>query len=742
MNLTGDDPILSEQVSERLRDWNATLIGQLEDALKADPRDTQAAIDLTWCHLQNDDHALALEVAQTIDRDSADAFDYHNLLGKLYHRLERFAESAEHLGQVVAILRTMEPDGTEKTAKRIRRLPEMLQIWGNGLMQVGEKERAVAAFEEAMALAPDDPKVLTLMGNIHYSTGEYEKALAVLEHIIAVSPGSRFAYLMQALCLYKLRRDREAFDAVNRALSFIGGDLTVYLLKMQILLRNGAYEEVHEILDFLEEAGAPEDLSTEFIRAQLIEVEQNDPNAAFLRYQAIARKLEDGDNMLEPAELYYRMAMVMREKMDERKENDRQILLDMVEKGLKQDAWHADSLRYKAWLLKNSGKLPEAIEMFRNMNTPMAKRELADLYFEDQDTYGALALAAYEELLEARQTPELCFYAANCALNLGDHAKSEHYSRLALELDPDDIDSLRNLALLEEYRGNQEQALEYINRSAQCMWNAERCYDWLIFHQVKVLSRLNRPQDALNVVDDAMTRGNLNGFEMKFNICCQFGLWDQAEQVLAQWQAARRGDPEQVKAQGRLHLLRGRMLKATFAFGKVKHQMSREEELDLRIQLSELEANHKRVLELLRQKQTQGGDGSHLLVNLALTLRWKGDWEAAKEAAREGLKIVDQELSRPSGDAPLYRTRRSIFLAILGRVEEARAELALARSLPLCRQCTYCTCKDADIYDAYIEEIIGNRQKATELHLAGQKNWPDELDFHSGVTRLKKNKKG
>ena len=742
MNLTGDDPILAEQISDRLKEWNITLIGQLEDTLKDNPGDHQAAIDLAWCHLQNDRHDLALEVAETIDPSCADPFDYHNLLGKLHHRTERFEASAEHMGKVVAILRTMEPDGTEKTAKRLRRLPEMLQIWGNCLMQIGQKERAVAAFEEAMTLAPDDPKVLTLMGNIHYSVGDYEKALTVLNHIIEVSPGSRFAYLMQALCLYKLRRDREAFDAVNRALSFLGGDLTVYLLKMQILLRNGAYDEVHEILDFLQEAGAPEDLSTEFIRAQLLEVEKQDPGAAFRQYQAIARKLENGDNMLEPAELYYRMAMVMRESMNEGKESDRQILLDMVDKGLKLDAYHTDSLRYKAWLLKNSGKLADAIEMFRSMGTPMAKRELADLYFEDQDTYGALALQAYEELLQTRQTPELCFYAANCALNLGDHAKSEHYARLALELDPDDIDSLRNLALLEELKGNQEQALDYINRSAACMWEAGRCYDWLIFHQVKVLCRLNRPQDALKVIDEAMAKGELNGFEMKFNVCCQFGLWEQAEQVLAQWQSARRSDPEQIKAQGRLHLLRGKMLKATFAYGKVKHQMSREEELDLRIQLGELEANHKRVLELLRQKQTMGGDGSHLLVNLALTYRWKGDLDHAREAAADGLKLVDQELSRYTSDEPLYRTRRSILLAILGRVEEARAELKLARSLPLCRQCTYCTCKDADIYDAYIEEIIGNRSKAMELHLAGQKNWPDELDFHAGVTRLKKNKKG
>mgnify|MGYP003292550840 CR=1 FL=1 len=39
-----------------------------------------------------------------------------------------------------------------------------------------------------------------------------------------------------------------------------------------------------------------------------------------------------------------------------------------------------------------------------------------------------------------------------------------------------------------------------------------------------------------------------------------------------------------------------------------------------------------------------------------------------------------------------------------------------------------------------IEEIAGNREKAKELFLSGQKNWPDELDFRTGEIRLKKKK--
>ena len=303
------------------------------------------------------------------------------------------------------------------------------------------------------------------------------------------------------------------------------------------------------------------------------------------------------------------------------------------------------------------------------------------------------------------------------------------------------MDAWRVLAFLAEYRGDHVQAKEYVDRSAQAMWEAQVFYEWLLSHQIKVLCRLGRPEEALKLVDDAMTRANYpGGFQAKFDICTQFGLWDRAEAVLEQWAAARKNDPEQIKATGRLHLLRGKMLKATFAYGKVKRNMTPDEEADLRIQLCELEANYKRVIELWGKRLKDGGDMSHVLTNLALACRWHGDDAGARKIAAKGLEIVDSLLERFQVDEPIYRTRRSALLALLGRDAEARAELEKARNCPLCKYCTYGKCKDADIYEAYIEEIAGNREKAKALYLAGQKNWPDELDFRSGEIRLKKKK--
>ena len=741
MHESGDDPVAMERLAELLRTWNGALIGQYEATLAADPADAATAIDLAWCHLQNQRPDKALEVAETVDEAAADPFDYNNLYAKLYHQISMYESAAEHLEKLVALLRELAPDGTEKTEKRIQRLPEMLQVLGNCLMQMGQKDRAREAFAEALTLAPGDINVLTMMGNIHYAAGEYDEAIEIMGKLLEVSPGSWYAHLMQALCYYKLRRDREAFEAIGRAQALRGNDLSLYILQMQILLRNGAFDEVRDTLQYLKEAGAPEDISLDFVRAQLLELADEDVDGAFRAYQAISRRVEAGETLLDGAALYYRMANLMAQKMDLEQESDRNILLSMVDKGLALEPHDEACLGLKAWLLVGGGKLEEAIALFRGIDTPSARRSLADLYYEDLDSYAAQALEIYQELLQVHQTPELSFYAATCCYSMGDLSGAEHYAKRAIEMDDADMDAWRVLAFLAEYRGDHARAKEYVDRSAQAMWEAQVFYEWLLSHQIKVLCRLGRPEEALRLVDDAMSRADYpGGFQAKFDICTQFGLWDQADRVLDQWAAARKNDPEQIKATGRLHLLRGKMLKATFAYGKVKHSMTPDEETDLRIQLCELEANYKRVIELWGKRLQDGGDMSHVLTNLALACRWHGDAAGAQKIAAKGLEIVDSLLERFQVDEPLYRTRRSALLAMLGRDAEARAELEKARKCPLCKNCTYGKCKDADIYEAYIEEIAGNREKAKALYLAGQKNWPDELDFRSGEIRLKKKK--
>ena len=123
-------------------------------------------------------------------------------------------------------------------------------------------------------------------------------------------------------------------------------------------------------------------------------------------------------------------------------------------------------------------------------------------------------------------------------------------------------------------------------------------------------------------------------------------------------------------------------------------------------------------------------------MNMAQVQWWNGHYDKAREYAQETLTQLDELIPLNKKFEALYRGRRSLALAILGRFDEAAKELEIVRKLPLCETCQYCTCKDADIFEANMEEIRGNWTSALELHRKGAENWPDDMDFISGSRRM------
>lgn len=743
MHVCSTDPAMSNQLLELLRSWNEQFTAQCEARLHDDPDDTDNAIELTWCYIQNERTDDALEAALQIDPEKADTFDYHNLMGKLRHNRQEFDEALEHLQIMEQLIRELSPGGTEKTQKRINRLPEVLQLQGNCLMQLEENQAAMEKFEAALALAPEDPEVLSKMGAVLFNTGDYAYAAQILTKLIQLTSGNAYTNTLLALTLYRLRRDRDAFDAINRALSVQANDLSLYVIKMQILVRNQVWAEVHSILEFLENSGAPEDVSTDWIKAQLTELEEKDEKKAFEQYQRIARRVENGEVLLWASELYYRMAVLMGKKMDVRQEEDRDILVAQLDKGLAYNPQDTDCVSYKAWILRKGGKLEDAIELYRQLeskdgNSTVVLQGLAELYYSNLRLYAAQALEYYERLLQKRQTPDYCFYAATCKRYLGELVGARRYYELEKELDPDDVDGYNGLAFVCDAEGKYEESLSNLNQAIAVMQKLQKTFMWLYEHKVRVLRRMGDYDQALATVDEMMQRYDYVGFQMKFDICCQFGLWDRAKQVLDHWKKADKNDADLMVSTGKLHLLTGKMLQATIAMGQAKHKLPFEQVQNFRLQLAELECNSTRQLQILERRAAENPQSDYKLMNLAAAYWRSGNKAAARDTAQKALAIIEEMLTRNLTDEALYRSRRCMVLAILGREAEARADLEKTRKLPLCEHCDYGKCKDADIYEAYIEEIFGNREKALVLFRAGRANWPDELDFASGEARMKR----
>ena len=740
----GENPTLMEQIVQLMRAWNEQLICQREAAYAENPADINNMIELAWCYNQNDRMDEAMALAQKIDPNYEDAYAYHNLMGKLYHNTGNFAEALPHLQAAETVLRSLTDDGTKETQKRMARLPEMLQVQGNCLAQLDRMAEAKEKFEQALALAPEDTEVLSLMGKILFSTGDYSYAIEIFRHLLQLSPGALVAELLMTMCLYRLHRDWEAFDAADHAIAMHGNDLTLYLIKMQILVRNEVFEDVHEILSFLKESGAPEDIATDFIQAELTELEKKDTRGALKQYRALQKRVEAGENLIWSAELYYRLAVLTGNHLDVTREANRKNLLMLIDKGLEFNEQDTDLLHYKAWILKKSGLQEDAIAMYqvlleKNPQSDVALRGIADAYYEDLNRHSKEALTYYERLLENQKTAELYFYAATCKRQLGDLQGAKAYYLKELEMDPEDIDGFRGLAFLCDSQGKYAESLELLDQALAIMEAYDRPFDPMVEHKAKVLRRMGRFEEALSFVEDAANRYHFgNAFQLQFDICCQAGWWDRAKQVLDHWKRVNRNDPDLMAASGRLHLLQGKLLKAAFAMGPAKHKLPYGQIQDFRLQLAELEQNYSRQAELLSQRVLADPSDDHSLTLLALAYWHMGQQNAAKGAAQRALKLLDDTLTQNLTDEPLYQSRRSLMLAVLGRIEEAKEALAITRALPLCHFCEYGSCKDADIYEAQIEEILGNTEKAQKLYAAGREKWPDDLDFLSGQLRLKK----
>lgn len=746
MHSASGDYMTMDRLSKQVQEWNEALILQQQKRYAEAPEDTDNAIELAWSYFQNERSEEALELARAIDEEAADPFAYHNMMGKLLHNTEQYEEALTHFRIVEQIVRGLQPDGTEKTEKRIRRLPEMLQIQGSCLMQLQRGQEAREKLEEALALAPEDPEILTVMGKILFHSGEYGQAAEVLERLAKLRPEAWFADTLLSLCYYRMRRDRDAYDSVQRALASQRNDLSLYILKMQILIRNGVWDEVRATLDFLKENGAPEDIHTDFIKAQLVHLEKKDEKKALEQYRELVRRLDKEEMPLWAGELAFRLAVLTGKNLELHREENRNKLLRIVDKGLSYDPNNEDLLDYKAWVLKRTGQREKAIAMYqaleaKNPGSPVALRGLAQLYYDNLDLYAREALECYERLLQTQRTAVYYFYAATCKRHLGDYAGAMQYYRAELELDAEDVDGYNGLAFVFDARGENARALEMLDEAIGIMENYGQQYMWLFEHKVQALRRMGQYERALETVDYTMQHyGYGEGFRLKFEICCQFGLWDRAKQVLDAWKKKDAKDPDLLNSIGRLYLLTGKMFRAVMAMGIAKHKMSPDRVEDFRLQLADLECNAARKVQIWSRRVKMDPQGEYELTNLAQAYWHAGKKEAAQGAAEKALKVLDDILAHNTTSEALYRSRRCLVLALLGREAEARAELEATRKLPLCEHCSYGVCKDADIYEAAIEEILGDPEKALALYREGKEKWPDDLDFASGEARLGKGK--
>ena len=742
MDAAGGDQKRIYELRQIIQGWNEDLIQNLEPQLQAAPENMELRVKLAWCYLQNDKDTDALQLCRSINPNYEDPYDYHNLYAKVTYSLGDYPSALSHLQAAEDLLRVMTPDGTEQTATRIGSLPEKLQMQGSCLISMGRAEEAVQKYEQALELAPENPEVLTHMGRLLCSVGDHSRAAEIFEKLTRILPSAYHGFYLLSQTLFDLGQDRDAFEAVNRALELEGGDLGVYLLKMRILLRNGAWGGVRDTLDFLRQHGVTDEINTVWCEAQLLDRGEGNKEQALELYRALAARIEHGETLEEASKLYFRLLCLEAEHLDAGKSEDRAKMLELAEKGLSYNENDFPCLDYKAWLLKRDGRRDEALAIYhqleavprRSMNV---EEELAELYYKDLDRDADKALHYYKMLLEQDEQPAYLFYAGTCCRYLDQYEESERYFLRLQEINPDGIDGYNGLSYLYDTMKRYEESLKQINKVIERVQSREGNQSSYYYHKVRILRRLNRPLDAMAVLDELTEKyGNEDLFQEKFDICCQFGLWNQAAQLLKDWRKDGRKKNRLAAATIDLDLFTGKIDEARSALEAASGKLNAGDTERLTLLIGELDGDEAVQMPIWEKRVANRQDKTHELMNMAQVQWWNGHYDKAREYAQEALAQLEELIPYKKKFEALYRSRRCLVLSILGRFDEAVAELEAVRKLPLCETCNYCSCKDADIFEANIEEVRGNWARALELHRSGAERWPDDMDFVSGARRM------
>ncbi len=740
MSEAGGDRKQLYELSELRKEWNQSLITKYEEELKERPDDDHLLFDLAWCYLQNDRNEDCLKLAEKIKEDSLDVFDYNNLMGQTYLSLSRPLDALPCIEKLIDYLKDLKPDGTEETDRRISRFQEMNARRAACLYEAGRVDEAISAYKEAEAIDPNDGETLTEITQIYMHKKDYESAYEYAKKLVAARPGSYHGYLLLAYCCFELRKDGDAFDAINRAISMDGSDLSSYILKLRILIRNGVYDEAHSLIDYLRENGVNDAAVLEACEAMLYEQEDGDQKEALKKYEAVVKKVEEQDQYIGfENEVYYRMASLTAAIADSENRVARKEILALLEKSLKYAPDDPDALDYKAWLLKKEGKLEESLEIYKGLeklqrNNLDVERQIAEIYYSDLDFKAPQSLEYYQKLLADKETADYHFYVGMCYFYMDDYDNAIKHFLREQEMEPDVLDGYYRLSHVYLALGRNEEALKEAKKVIDIIKDKEEDQSRYYIHLARIYRRMRMPSEAIEAIRTALDKyGYAKANKDMFEIAIQFGLWQEAENILKRWKVNRDQAKDWSGKEAMFLALKGEKLRSKLYFADKAAVMNKDDLELMKMIFGSTDKAVKEELKIRKQRLSDalknGWDLYQVYSNYAFSLLKAGETDKAKEMAANALTAIDKEQPPNHRYMALYESKKAADLAMTGRIEEAKLLLEKVRTMPLCENCNYPSCKDADIYAVEIAVAEGKYKQALEMSEDFLKKWPDETDF-------------
>lgn len=149
-------------MNELRTDWNKVYAEQLNEQLLADPENHDLRFELIWSYLENDERESANPLLAALPEEQSDAFAYYNLKAVVAGIDQSPEEELQYLEKLLEVINHLQPDGTEKTEKRLGRKADIMGRIAVAYMKLDRFEEADEILDRILVEFPDNVDLLMM----------------------------------------------------------------------------------------------------------------------------------------------------------------------------------------------------------------------------------------------------------------------------------------------------------------------------------------------------------------------------------------------------------------------------------------------------------------------------------------------------------------------------------------------------------------------------------------------------
>jgi lipoprotein NlpI len=157
-------------------------------------------------------------------------------------------ENCDLDGAVAQILNTV--SDYKQSGSRDAYLGALAWRRGNGLFARGDNDRALAEYDTAIKIEPDNAQFLKSRGDVYFAEAQYDQAIADYDEAIRLNPGYTEAYFSRGNAYEQTGDDAKALDNLGEAIRRDPGFAVAYNNRGDVYVEKGDLD--HAIDDYAE----------------------------------------------------------------------------------------------------------------------------------------------------------------------------------------------------------------------------------------------------------------------------------------------------------------------------------------------------------------------------------------------------------------------------------------------------------------------------------------------------------